>query len=479
MKNIYLLTFLIFFRNGLPQNATSVNQELQQFGLQDKVITSLTVEQTDFAHISQLSDYIFAGTENGVFRTSATADSSDWVPIGLENKSVTALTVQHWGAGPADGLTLFAAVIPDYEGDDSTFIFRREVYLAADTNWIASDSGIDKSINGIYAINSYYFSGHEPPQPILAGGYNDLYQASWSGYFWVQSEIEGVDLRPVIKAIDVSPHWGAPQSGVAWAAGYIGLSSAAFRSTDQGKTWTVFPLNDFQEYAPASSVAINTRYPDSVYVCWINSLLLTPNNGKNWKGVLSTRGGGIGRVAVDPLHPENVFVGSWFVDDSHQSPDQAEFLRSTNGGKNWDMVEPVTNVPLEFITSIAVLNRLEENNTYVFIGTAGTGVWRYKYPIVTSITENKNILEHFIFYQNYPNPFNPITNIRFRIAESGFVTLKVYDLLGREVAALVNEEKPAGEYEVEFDANDLTSGIYFYTIKSGDFYQVKKMILMK
>ncbi len=85
----------------------------------------------------------------------------------------------------------------------------------------------------------------------------------------------------------------------------------------------------------------------------------------------------------------------------------------------------------------------------------------------------------FVLYQNYPNPFNPTTNIGFRMAEGGLVLLKVYDILGNEVAELVNENKPAGEYEVEFDSEDLPSGIYFYTLKSGRNYISRKMILLK
>jgi hypothetical protein len=94
--------------------------------------------------------------------------------------------------------------------------------------------------------------------------------------------------------------------------------------------------------------------------------------------------------------------------------------------------------------------------------------------------QNENLQpENFILYQNYPNPFNPATNIRFRIADFGFVSLKVYDVLGDEVATLVNEVKDAGEYEVEFSANWLTSGIYFYKLNVGSFSETKKMLLMK
>jgi hypothetical protein len=81
--------------------------------------------------------------------------------------------------------------------------------------------------------------------------------------------------------------------------------------------------------------------------------------------------------------------------------------------------------------------------------------------------------------QNYPNPFNPSTTISWQLKNDGFVTLKVYDQLGKEVATLVNEEKPAGSYEIEFNASSLASGVYYYRISSGNFVDTKKMILMK
>jgi len=92
--------------------------------------------------------------------------------------------------------------------------------------------------------------------------------------------------------------------------------------------------------------------------------------------------------------------------------------------------------------------------------------------------------EYFL-YQNYPNPFNPSTKIKFTIpitlsgVEGSLVTLKVYDVLGNEVATLVNKEKPAGEYEFEFYGNGLTSGVYFYQLRAGNFIQTKKMLMIK
>jgi hypothetical protein len=85
----------------------------------------------------------------------------------------------------------------------------------------------------------------------------------------------------------------------------------------------------------------------------------------------------------------------------------------------------------------------------------------------------------FSLSQNYPNPFNPATSLQYSVSSRQIVSLKVYDLLGNEIATIVNEEKPAGEYEVEFNGIELSSGIYFYQLKAGSFIETKKMILLK
>jgi len=85
----------------------------------------------------------------------------------------------------------------------------------------------------------------------------------------------------------------------------------------------------------------------------------------------------------------------------------------------------------------------------------------------------------FILNQNYPNPFNPVTTIRFQLTESGYTTLKVYDILGKEITVLVNEYKTAGSYQVYFDAKQLSSGTYFYTLQSSGQSITKRMMLIK
>lgn len=107
---------------------------------------------------------------------------------------------------------------------------------------------------------------------------------------------------------------------------------------------------------------------------------------------------------------------------------------------------------------------------------------KFEYSPVVEISLMKSL--QFALEQNYPNPFNPTTKISFTIPSSGndlsaFTTLKIYDILGREITALVNEKKSAGHYEIDFNASNLSSGIYFYTLSSGNFIQTKKMLVIK
>ncbi|RPI73994.1 MAG: T9SS C-terminal target domain-containing protein [Ignavibacteriales bacterium] len=118
-------------------------------------------------------------------------------------------------------------------------------------------------------------------------------------------------------------------------------------------------------------------------------------------------------------------------------------------------------------------------------GAAWENYYRYlyNYVLLTGIENNSEILSDYKLHQNYPNPFNPSTKINFIIPTSVFVSLKVYDAIGNEVATLINSEKPAGSYEIIFDASSVTgglsSGVYFYRITAGKFIETKKLLLMK
>jgi hypothetical protein len=100
---------------------------------------------------------------------------------------------------------------------------------------------------------------------------------------------------------------------------------------------------------------------------------------------------------------------------------------------------------------------------------------------ITGINKNNSteIIKDYSLFQNYPNPFNPTTVINYQIPKDGFVSLKVYDLLGKEVKTLISGHKNPGSYSANFDASNLASGIYFYRLRAGNFISTKKMMLLK
>ena len=122
---------------------------------------------------------------------------------------------------------------------------------------------------------------------------------------------------------------------------------------------------------------------------------------------------------------------------------------------------------------MGITNWDQNKGNYLFLNTSD--------PVFVNTEEN--LPDGFVLYQNYPNPFNPITKISWQSPVSSWQTLKVYDVLGNEVATLVDEYKPAGSYEVEFNpASNIknpASGIYFYQLRAGAFIETKKMILIK
>jgi len=172
---------------------------------------------------------------------------------------------------------------------------------------------------------------------------------------------------------------------------------------------------------------------------------------------------------------------TWRNDNSSFSPGRLDFQIYSNS---------VINVEKHFVIQTEVMSssRLTQYGLQQFDTRDASDhfpkVTDYSFNGATNIN-NETDLRKFGLEQNYPNPFNPSTKIKFTIpftphrAEGFFVSLKVYDVLGNEIETLVSEEKPAGSYEIDFSGSDLTSGIYFYQLKYGEFVESKKMILLK
>lgn len=151
---------------------------------------------------------------------------------------------------------------------------------------------------------------------------------------------------------------------------------------------------------------------------------------------------------------------------------------STDGGKT--LVNILNKAP----GGTANLNgrdlALQDSNCCWLISDTGRVFYINNLSTITDVEKTDNSHPtNFALEQNYPNPFNPSTIIKYKLEKSGFVTLKIYDFLGREVKTLISEIKARGNYSIEFNAQGLTSGVYFYELKSGKFVSVKKMILLR
>ncbi len=209
------------------------------------------------------------------------------------------------------------------------------------------------------------------------------------------------------------------------------------------------------------------------------------NNGAAGTNAITLRGTGITNVDVTGFASGPVVVH--FVYDS--------VLSNIKVYKNGVLTNTVSQTPLNialgsgfrvggYSTSAVLTGKLDEFRIYkrALDSTEISATWNTNIPcgIPTGVTGNtNNTPNQYLLEQNYPNPFNPSTNIKYSIPKAGNVELIVYDVLGREVAVLVNEFRQTGNYSETFNAENLSSGIYFYTIKSGDYKETKKMTLIK
>jgi hypothetical protein len=206
-------------------------------------------------------------------------------------------------------------------------------------------------------------------------------------------------------------------------------------------------------------------------------------------------------MTIDQTNGNLYFV---FYDRRHYTNYQTDVYMavSTDGGtsfSNFKISEnPFSPTELDFIGDY--IGVTAHNNIvrpiWTRVDNHQLSLWTAIVDTIVEVDEEPPIItpSDFTLYQNHPNPFNPGTKINFVIPKSSFVNLKVYDVLGKEAASLVNDERPAGYYEVEFNATGLPSGIYFYRLMAGDpstslsagrrgsrqsFIDTKKMILLK
>lgn len=307
-----------------------------------------------------------------------------------------------------------------------------------------------------------------------------LYCASYNNGFY-KSTNSGTNWTPMNNGLgsDAAKVWNTAIDPAQPNTLYLGINSIGqnsggiYKSVNGGQNWTKltsFPTNDIMK------IKIN-QLNGNIYAC------ATDNFGWSEQGGLfvSTDGGGSWikifnqpRVADVDFHPadaQKIFVVSQQWYNYLPTLERAVFYTS-DGGTNW--INMRKNLGHTFINFVKVN---PHNPDEIFVGTGGGGLW--KGVIDFTDVKDEQVVDGFMLHQNYPNPFNPSTKIKYAISSRQYATLKIFDVLGNEVATLVNEEKLAGVYEVEFDASSFPSGVYFYQLRVADYLESKKMILIR
>ena len=245
------------------------------------------------------------------------------------------------------------------------------------------------------------------------------------------------------------------------------------------KTWSYSTLNGYFDNLGTAST--NSAYPgDTIFVVYFPARHTFMNP--------TTFNTQVSQGFSQTIYVNGVYQNSYSV--SLNSIVDAYGTMTLPGGVSYDALRLRETIDIQIIGLVFV--------NYIFIakngaqvnlrptdsnppnsGTISADITRYNSPFTTSVEQISGLPENFSLQQNYPNPFNPSTLIEYSIPEQSFVDLKVYDILGNEVATLVNEEQSAGVYRADFTGADLTSGIYFYQLQAGNFVETKKMILIK
>ncbi|MBS1493247.1 MAG: T9SS type A sorting domain-containing protein [Bacteroidetes bacterium] len=231
-------------------------------------------------------------------------------------------------------------------------------------------------------------------------------------------------------------------------------NSRAYYSSNYGANWTAQTTGEAG--ASGSDVFFNNA---TTGLYGGAALKLSTNGGTTWAANAGTGTGNYSGITGDGNS------SFWTVRFS------AAIGYSSNNGTTWSTA---------YTTTAGTVNDITRSRTGLLIYGCKSNGQIVKYGVTTGVTPvNNELVSDYSLKQNYPNPFNPSTNISFAIPQNGFVSLKVYNMLGKEVATLVNGNLNSGTYNYNFNASNLASGMYFYKLEAGNFTETKKMILVK
>jgi photosystem II stability/assembly factor-like uncharacterized protein len=374
------------------------------------------------------------------------------VASGLEGTNIAAL----------DANTAWA-LMWDRSGETNGGVFKT---TDAGIGW-TRDTTIFRSQGGQEGIH-FFDSNNGVVYGSPRAGYWEIYTTTDGGAHWIR--VPSANIPPPQSGDDGLD--GQQITSIGNTLWFCTFLRSVYKTTDRGMTWTVA-----RNVLGSDGVGLVVAFKDEM-----NGLACSPFNNTGGNRIHKTTDGGATWTSLPPgsipATPSAIWlaydpVSHLYVMTSHHFTEFTTITTpgsaySTDDGLSWNQIDILPHGPAVF--------------TYSGVGWsdgANDSVYKWDSGVFTSVKEVNKIVDSYNLEQNYPNPFNPSTTIRFQVPNSSFVNLKVYDVLGKEVATLVNGEKPAGSYEVEFNAVGLPSEVYFYRIQAGNFVEMKKMLLLK
>jgi photosystem II stability/assembly factor-like uncharacterized protein len=448
------------------------------------------------------------------FKGTGLNDSSAYIVAGYTTVGVG--TTEKFKFTSIDGTCLSAPVVPSTWTEQISPLVSTLNSVSAvndDIAWACGATGkvlrttnkgvnwIDKSgnISTTYALENIFAWD---ANTAIVTGYNStttvIYQTSNGGTNWTLANTHtgfGDDLwmsdasTAYFIGDPISGFWDLLKStnaGLNWASWASVATTNTVGTYNNGacflgqQVWFASPAQSTMMYSSnmgANWSTLTTPLASITGIYFINSttgfaggysaspgLITTTNGGTNWSTVTQSFIGTSTVMGVTGIGSE------WWVATETTTPSAIYY--TSNNGANWVSQYPAPAGIFYHLT------KARTGNTLWAVRSNG-GISRYGSPITGVINTTTETPTDYALSQNYPNPFNPETKINFSIPNSGLVTLKIYDIVGREVATLVNEIKNAGNYIVDFNASDLTSGVYFYKLEVNGYADTKKMMLIK
>jgi len=440
MKRMYILLFiiisysLIYSQDWQVANGTSGNP-----------IAAISIYQSDPDTIFALGAGYQYGT--GLFRS--TDGGSSWDSIGDRGTDIGALKVDQFNSK-----LLYASVF----GYD----------LESNNIEISTDGGLTWEVVYIGRVDPAPVVEIDPidNKTVYVGvGPSFIYRTTDQGESW---DTLGAQPPAAYYLWPLTSFVIAPSNDSILYAGY---TTGIFKSTDKGNTWQTLDLGfaihsgTYLAVHPASSEIVYAAITSSSN--YSGSIYKSTDGGQSWQEAdsgISGQNKDIMSMTINPKNPNQIFAGLYGEGNL--------FWRSMNGGESW--TEYSSGLP---VSSMVKCIEVDTANNRIFCGT-NSGLYftdlitDVKYP-ATDVSYN------FHLSQNYPNPFNPRTIIKYSLGKEGHVQLVIFDALGQKIEEFVNTIQQAGEYSIDFNASGISSGVYFYQLRSDGLVQTKKMIITR